>query len=171
MYKTSAKHDRTGLAKRGKIIYTRPQRLNAVPGRFHPLSSKDALIADPDSLDRRECRRFRVRDGAFAAITDTHGKLGPIHDISLKGLAFRYLADDCPAQAAADLAHVQLLCRQARLRLDGLPAVLVADEALSSGPSFIDLKMRRVALQFGDLDPDQRHRLADFIYQCALAES
>jgi hypothetical protein len=128
------------------------------------------MIATPGSRDRRECRRFRVRDGAFAAIADTYGKLGPIHDISLKGVAFRYLDDERPPYAAAGRAHVQLLCREARLRLDGLPAVLVADEALSPEPSFIELKMRRVALQFGDLDADQRHQLADFICRCALAE-
>jgi hypothetical protein len=126
------------------------------------------MIALKQDADRRECRRFRVQEGAFAAVSASNGQLGQIQDISLKGVAFQYLATERASARTDRPAEVQLLCREARLRLDGLPAVLVSDREHSVGPSFMDLKMRRMALQFGELDPEQRHRLADFIYRCAL---
>ena len=42
-------------------------------------------------LDRRRKKRYRVKEGAFAALINHDNRLGQIRDISLVGLSFRYI--------------------------------------------------------------------------------
>ena len=44
-------------------------------------------------MERRKFTRFLTQDDAFAALRGNLTKIGKIYDISLKGLAFRYLAE------------------------------------------------------------------------------
>ena len=39
--------------------------------------------------ERRQQKRFKAQEGAFAALVDQESRLGQIKDISIRGLSFR----------------------------------------------------------------------------------
>ena len=41
--------------------------------------------------ERRQQKRFKAAEGAFAALVDQESRLGQIKDISPHGLSFRYI--------------------------------------------------------------------------------
>ena len=51
------------------------------------------MINMKERIERRKHNRFKVRTGAFAAVTFDHNIVGPIDNISRGGLAFRYISE------------------------------------------------------------------------------
>ena len=58
------------------------------------------LIAEwkQNGMKKRKFTRFRTQDNAYAALRGQQTKVGKIADISLNGLAFRYLAEEKSAE-------------------------------------------------------------------------
>ena len=56
----------------------------------------DPLTAEwkQSDMKKRKFTRFRTQDNAYAALRGQQTKVGKIFDISLNGLAFRYLAQE-----------------------------------------------------------------------------
>jgi hypothetical protein len=49
------------------------------------------MISENNNGDRRKCKRFKARNGAFAVLMPAGNKLGQIKNISISGLAFNYV--------------------------------------------------------------------------------
>ncbi|UCH20811.1 MAG: PilZ domain-containing protein [Deltaproteobacteria bacterium] len=138
------------------------------------LVSERRKVARAGSKDRRETRdrrrkkRFRVKEGAFAALVNSENKLGQIKDISLVGLSFRYIDSEGRANHRSEL---RIILAGAGLFLDKVPYKTVSDFEVTNGFTFSSLKMRQRHLAFGELSPYQESRLNDFILKYTMGEA
>ena len=74
--------------------------------------------------DRRQMKRFKVAEGAFAALINHGNKLGQIKDISEKGLSFRYIDSQDEHPEAREL---KIVLGSGGLCLDRVPVKKVTD--------------------------------------------
>ncbi len=121
-----------------------------------------------EAMDRRRKKRFRVREGAFAALVNRENKLGQIKDISLVGLSFCYIANEGQSIHPSEL---RIILAGSGLFLDNLPYKTVSDFEVTNGFTFSSLKMRQRHLAFGSLNPHQESRLNDFILNYTMGEA
>ena len=49
------------------------------------------MASSKERRERRKHKRFQVPEGAFVGLGPYFGKVGPIIDVSMSGLAFRYI--------------------------------------------------------------------------------
>ena len=118
--------------------------------------------------DRRQMKRFKVAEGAFAALINHGNKLGQIKDISEKGLSFRYIDSQDEHPEAREL---KIVLGSGGLCLDRVPVKKVTDFEIKSEFSFSSIKMRRIGLEFGKLTQDQQTRLTHFIQNHTTGEA
>ena len=116
------------------------------------------------SIERRKDKRFKAQEGIFALLDSTSPKLGPIVDISMGGLAFRYKGQELPLTESSDLT---LLFDDKRLNVYNMPLKFktrpITNVKLSDPEeSEFDLKMR-CGVQFEELTYHQRLSLDNLI--------
>lgn len=113
--------------------------------------------------ERRIAERFRAVDGALAALSPETGRIGQIQNISLTGVAFRYIADDSRETDLNGTARLQILFAGKGIWLDGVPVKRIADVDLPTASSFSGIPLRQTSLQFIALTDAQKTRLQDYI--------
>ena len=121
-----------------------------------------------ERIERRQMKRFKVAEGAFAALMNHGSQLGQIKDISEKGLSFRYIDSE---EEHPDARELKIILGSGGLCLDGVPFKKVTDFEIKSEFSFSSIKMRQAGLQFGDLTPEQQIRLNHFIQNHTIGEA
>ena len=119
-------------------------------------------------VERRQMKRFKVAEGAFAALVNHGSKLGQIRDISKLGLSFRYIDSE---EEHPDARELKIILGSGGLCVDRVPFKKVADFEIKSEFRFSSIKMRQIGLQFGDLTPEQQQRLSNFIQNHTLGEA
>jgi len=107
--------------------------------------------------ERRQFKRFRPKEGTMAV--NSHA-LGPVIDISMGGLSFRYVVDDATKPISDTLG---IFLSSDNILLDKLSTKLVADEFVSQSRSFLKTSTRKRSIQFHNLTEAQRKSLEDFI--------
>ena len=121
-----------------------------------------------EHIERRQSKRFKVAEGAFAALINHNNKLGQIRDISAKGLSFRYIdSQEGPSEAR----ELKIILGSGGLCVDKVPVKRVTDFEIKSEFSFSSIKMRRIGLEFGKLTQDQQVRLSHFIQNHTIGEA
>jgi hypothetical protein len=110
--------------------------------------------------ERRQHKRFRAIDGAFAAATDGSVQIGPIKDISRGGLAFHYIGSD-KNQSITDQIDIFLSGNQ--FHLTKVPIKPITDIELTKDIPFSSVPMRQMSVQFGKLEDAQRAALENFL--------
>ena len=118
--------------------------------------------------DRRRKKRYKVREGAYAALINGSNRLGQIKDISLVGLSFRYIDSNERIQQKSEL---KIILTGSGLFMAGLPYEPVSDFEVDDDYTFNSLKMRQMHLAFGDLTPKQLSRLDYFILNYTMGEA
>ena len=118
-------------------------------------------------VERRQMKRFKVADGAFAALINHGSKLGQIKDISEIGLSFRYIDS---AEAHTDASELKIILGSGGLCVDKVPFKKVSDFEIKSEFSFSSIRMRQIGLEFGELSPTQRVHLNNFIQNHTIGE-
>ena len=120
---------------------------------------------EKDFIDRRKHSRYKVRDGAFAAlISGSNAKLGLISDICQDGLAFRYVVDDSDQLGCAEgNCTMDILFDAEGYFLESLPCTTVWEMPLRSEDSFSHLAIKKCSVHFGPLTPEQLSQLTYFI--------
>jgi hypothetical protein len=121
----------------------------------------------PVQAERRQQKRFRAEEGAFAALVDQESRLGQIKDISLHGLSFRYIDSHEKLRNASEL---KIILGNRGLYLDNLPFKIIFDFQIESEFSFSTVHMRQIGLKFGQLSAGQRQRLDQFIQHHTTGE-
>ena len=119
-------------------------------------------------IERRQSKRFKVVEGAFAALINHSSKLGQIKDISEKGLSFRYIGSDNRRSEAREL---KILLGNGGLCLEGIPFKEVTDFEVKSEFSFSSIRMRHIGLAFGELTQEQHTRPNYFIQNHTIGEA
>jgi hypothetical protein len=115
--------------------------------------------------ERRIAKRFRAVDGALAALSPESGRVGQIQNISLNGVAFRYIADDSPEANLNGTAKLQIMFAGKGIWLDGVSVKWIADVDIPTDSSFSGIPLRQTSLQFIALTEDQKTRLKEYIRQ------
>ena len=126
-------------------------------------------MLDRSVLDeRRQQKRFKAQEGAFAALVAQESRLGQIKDISIRGLSFRYI-DGHERLENADA--LKIILGDEGLYLDNVPFKKISDFEIENEFSFSRIKMRQIGLEFGELTPGQRDRLNRFIKHHTIGEA
>lgn len=111
-------------------------------------------------LEKRKYHRYLAREGAIVALKPHARILGQMIDISLGGLAFRYIESNQKPDNPTDLI---ILVAQDRFRLDKIPFKTVSDQEIANTVSFSSIRMRRRNVEFGNLSIIQESAVKDFI--------
>ena len=110
-------------------------------------------------MERRKFTRFRVQDDAFAALRGTFTKVGKIYDISLNGLAFRYLAEKIINE---NLNCVDVFLSSNGFHMSDIPCKVIYDEGepLSNSKA---VSSYRCGLEFKALKENHKDKLEFFL--------
>jgi len=126
-------------------------------------------MLDRSVLDeRRQQKRFKAQEGAFAALVAQESRLGQIKDISIRGLSFRYIDGHEKFENADAL---KIILGDQGLYLDNVPFKKISDFEIENEFSFSSIKMRQIGLEFGELTAAQRNRLNQFIEHHTIEEA
>ena len=98
--------------------------------------------------ERRKGKRFKAREGAFAVLYDGTNRVGPVVDLSKKGLSFRYIDDGKKVDRATQLA---IIVKGQGFYLRMIPACTVYDIEETPKVPFSAIKMRKRGVKFGRL--------------------
>jgi len=107
-------------------------------------------------FERRKNQRFKAAYGAFAVLGPESSKLGQIKDISMGGLAFKYLVDEARSNGADEL---DIIIRQDGFCIKSIPIQTVSDFELARENAFSTVRLRQQGVQFDELTPDQTSQL------------
>jgi len=105
-------------------------------------------------IERRSHQRFGAMNRALVVVSD-NGLPFHIIDISLGGLAFRYIGKD---QLAGAVTEISILYGD-KIYLEKVPVDAISDQPLKEG----HIPMRRLGLRYRDLTTEQKSRLEAFI--------
>jgi len=125
------------------------------------------MTSQAEPAEQRQHKRYQVPVASFVAIGPHNSILGQIVDISMGGLAFRYMDSEKPT----DNSYLDIFSTECDLCLRKIPFDAVSDYEIdntvlckvvdSVPPSF--RAMKRSSVQFGELTYRQRYQLQDFI--------
>jgi len=149
-----------GLPAIGQTRFVAVNLRIAKPGVF-------AMSPNKLRIERRQQKRFKVEEGAFAALVNHTSKLGLIKDISRLGLSFHYIEDHDRDDAEREL---KIILGEYGLFMDKVPYKTVDDFEIESEFRFSSIKMRQINLAFGELTPEQQTRLDDIIRNHTVRE-
>ena len=112
-----------------------------------------------NDMEKRKFTRFRAQDDAFAALRGNFTKVGKIYDISLNGIAFRYLAEKIPNET---YTHVDIFLTNNGFHLAGVPCTIIYDVKESTF-SLNEVSPYRCGLKFESLKEEQQNKLEFFL--------
>ena len=110
-------------------------------------------------MEKRKFTRFRTQDNAFAALRGDFTKVGKIYDISLNGLAFRYLAEQ---ESEETFTHVDIFLSDNGFHLPDVPCNIVYDVKEHTSGSMA-ISPYRCGLSFNVLQEEQQNKLEFFL--------
>lgn len=111
-------------------------------------------------MENRKNPRFRTQDNCYAVLSKNYSKVGKICDISLGGLAFRYLGMEMVAEPSS---HVDIFLVNNGFYLYNMPCEIIYEtEDESFGIASLP-QMFRCGLQFGECTESQSEQLESFI--------
>jgi len=110
-------------------------------------------------MERRKFTRFRTQDDAFAALQGKFSKVGKIYDISVNGLAFRYLAEKIPDDR---FTHVDIFLSTNGFHLSEVPCTIIYDVKESTF-GLNEVSPYRCGLKFDRVNEEQQNKLEFFI--------
>jgi len=118
-------------------------------------------------VDKRKHKRFRSQDLAFAAFGSHIKEIGQIMDISMGGLAFRYIADGDQLNESHEL---EIYLANNGFHLKEVPFNTISDFELTSEFPLSSIIMRRRGVQFGELPQTRVSQLEYFIQNHTVGE-
>lgn len=114
---------------------------------------------------RRKHKRFQAPQGVFVGVGPDFVKVGVLGDISIDGLAFRYVGNG----EALIGSYVELFMAEGDFYLGNLPIDIVSNiELVRDMFSNSDEALRRCSVKFKKLTPQQRANLQAFIDKHAI---
>ncbi len=124
------------------------------------------MTSSKERVERRKHKRFQVRKGGFAGLGPYFENIGPIIDVSMGGLGFRYIGSEETNGSYLDifLADDDFYLRNVRFKT--IWDFKSVNETLSSS-----VTMRRRGVQFKKLTDHQRSQLEYFIKNHAVGEA
>ena len=118
--------------------------------------------------EKRKHRRHRVKEYAFAVISQDPVRLVPILDVAMGGLGI-YVNDG--AKWRNDSPKLEIMVADCSFYLDSIPFEIISSFRAFPGDSSNMLDGRCYNLKFGNLRPGQKARLKYFIRNHTLGVS
>ena len=112
------------------------------------------------SSERRRHKRLRAKEGTLAVLGSPRITIGKIVDVSMGGLAVRYVAEEALSKESC---RIDILMADGLSHLYGLPCETVYDIEAKTTVPLTSMVERRRGLKFGKLTPSQKLHLEDFI--------
>jgi len=100
------------------------------------------------TVERRKNKRYRAKEGAYAAISPHSRKLGQIIDISLGGLSFKYIDNNDERE---DEPERSIFLSSLGYYVGELPFKTIEDYEIKNVPSFSSMKLRKRRVKFAEL--------------------
>lgn len=117
--------------------------------------------------EHRKRKRFQVPEGTFVGIGPEFDKVGPLVDLSMTGLSFRYVGGKEPPKAS----YVDIFMTNGEFYLGRLPIEPMENcEVVDTDPS-TPSTLRRCGVKFGKLTQEQKTKLKKFIEQHTIGEA
>ena len=113
--------------------------------------------------EKRKYVRFLAQETAFAALRSGFKKVGKVHDISIKGLAFSYMDKAEELLSDSDSTNVDIFTSENGFHLANVPCKVVYDTETSLFTSIDTIRTNRCGLQFGELPGSQAEQLEYFL--------
>lgn len=110
-------------------------------------------------MEKRKFTRFRAQDDAYAALWGDFIKIGKICDISINGLAFRYMAEE---MSDKEFTSVDVFLSKNGFHLYNVPCTIVYD-VIDSTSSLQAISQHRCGLKFEGIKEDQMEKLEFFL--------
>ncbi|MBU1194940.1 MAG: PilZ domain-containing protein [Proteobacteria bacterium] len=110
------------------------------------------MVGRKRTVERRKNKRYKAVEGAYAAVSPNSHRLGQIIDISMGGLAFKYI--DTSNEEVNNDASAQdesIFLSSMGYYVGDLPFTTVSDYEVTNAPSFSSMKVRKRHVQFKDL--------------------
>jgi hypothetical protein len=121
------------------------------------------------TIERRKNRRFKAVEGAYAAVSPNSHKLGQILDISMGGLAFKYIDTSNGESKKEQSPEETIFLSSMGYYVGDLPFQTISDYEVTNAPSFSSMKVRKRHVQFSDLSFKQLFDL-DYYLKNNVAE-
>ncbi len=127
---------------------------------------------DKNFTERRKYKRYKVKEGAFAAIDPNYCQLiGQIADISMGGLAFTYIDDlDGSDESEHNLRENTMSGSSSTMLLssfdyyvEDIPFTTVEDVKVNDNIAFSFIKLRKMRVQFNGLTSKQAFNLSFYM--------
>lgn len=127
-------------------------------------------------FEQRKHKRYQVPSGSFVALGTGDAILGQIIDISMGGLAFRYI--DTKELAHADESYLDIFMTEHNLCLIRVPFKTISEYEIANTVvcKMVDgippgcRSMRRGGVEFGELTSEQRAQLEYCIQNHTMGE-
>ena len=100
------------------------------------------------TVERRKNKRYKAKEGAYAAISPHSRKLGQIVDISMGGLAFKYIDNNDERE---DKPERSIFLSSLGYYVGELPFKTIEDYEVTNYPSFSSMKLRKRRVKFTEL--------------------
>jgi hypothetical protein len=104
------------------------------------------MVGRKRTTERRKSKRYKAAEGAYAAISPSSHKIGQITDISMDGLAFKYIDTKNQTQS-----EESIFLSSVGFYVGNLPFRTILDNEVTNAPSFSAMKVRERHVQFTDL--------------------
>jgi len=122
-----------------------------------------------ETKEHRRHERYQVPEGSFVTLGPSNSILGQILDISMGGLAFRYM--NSRSEAPRHESYLDIYLTEGDLCLAAVPVKAVSDfetydtvTCKADGPLPVSCRgMRRCGVQFGEMTEGQMSQLASCI--------
>ncbi len=118
-------------------------------------------------VERRRFRRFKVKDGAFAASIPDSKKLGQIIEMAKGGLSFIYID---PGDAFEETA-LEIFVADGEFYISKLPVNVVSDTPVPNRLSINPIAVRRQGVEFADLTPEQISAIDSFLQHYTVGDA
>ena len=109
------------------------------------------MVGRKRTNERRKSKRYKAVEGAYAAISPSSHKLGQIIDISMGGLAFKYIDTKNDGTTNQTQAEESIFLSSMGFYVGNLPFKTISDNEVTNTPSFSAMKVRERRVQFTDL--------------------
>ena len=109
------------------------------------------MVGRKRTIERRRSKRYSAVEGAYAAISPKSHKLGQITDISMGGLAFKYIDTNKEDKNNQGQSEKSIFLSSMGFYVGDLPFKTISDNEVTDTPSFSAMKVRERHVQFTDL--------------------
>ena len=124
------------------------------------------MIPKKEITEQREHKRFQVPKGAFVGLGHHDTQVGQIIDVSMGGLAFRYVGSEEPSNGELDI-----FLSERDFYLGRIPFKSVSDFEMTTRTASTSMTMRRTGVRFRKLTESQISQLEYFIQNHTLGDA